>query len=104
MLVNAGIRLGCYSPFKTLLGADREKPSLLQNIAAGSLSGSIAAAASNPMDLVKTQLQAHNSPFSSSSQVIRHVVKNEGVAGLWNGTTPSMVSCSKSIQTLDIGR
>ena len=90
---NAGVRLGCYTPIKTMLGADPEAPSLLRNIAAGSLSGSMAAAASNPMDLVKTQLQAYNSPFRSSSEVIRHLVKTEGVAGLWRGTTPSMVSC-----------
>ncbi|KAK9863634.1 hypothetical protein WJX84_011828 [Apatococcus fuscideae] len=89
-LFYGGVRLGCYTPIKTLLGADPEHLSLLRNIAAGSMSGAMAAAASNPMDLVKTQLQAQNSPFHSSSQVIRHVIKNEGLSGLWNGTAPSM--------------
>lgn len=89
--INAGVRLGGYTPIKGLLGADPEKPFLLRNVAAGSLSGAIAAAAANPMDLIKTQLQAQDSPFRSTSQVVKHVVKTDGLAGLWNGTTPSMV-------------
>ncbi|KAK9822412.1 hypothetical protein WJX74_003136 [Apatococcus lobatus] len=89
-LFYGGVRLGCYTPIKGLLGADPEKTSLLRNIAAGSWSGAMAAAASNPMDLVKTQLQAQDSPFRSTSQVLKHVIKTDGVAGLWNGTTPSM--------------
>lgn len=61
----------------------------IRNITAGCLSGSMAAITSNPMDLVKTKLQTKNSKYTSSLHVIRDVIKEYGVKGLWVGTVPA---------------
>ena len=39
---------------------------------------------------VKTRLQAHGCPHTSSTAVIRDIVATSGVVGLWRGTVPSM--------------
>ena len=49
----AGVRLGAYSPVKALLSRGDESSSLLRNLTAGCISGAVAAAATNPLDLVK---------------------------------------------------
>lgn len=85
------MRLGCYGPTKTLIGANKENPSLVRNIAAGAISGSFASLASNPIDLVKTRLQSKENPYRTSTEVIRGVIQTEGVLGLWRGTVPAMV-------------
>ena len=59
---------------------------------AGCVSGGFAAAVTNPLDLVKTRLQSKDNPYKTIGQVVRAVVKNEGLVGLWAGTIPSVVS------------
>lgn len=76
---------------KTLLGATKENNSLARNILAGSLSGALAAWASNPIDLIKTRLQSKENPHKTSSAVVRHIIKEDGIRGLWAGTIPSTV-------------
>ena len=76
---------------KTALGGDKDNNSLLRNILAGCLSGAFAAAVTNPIDLVKTRLQARDSPFRNAAEVVRYVAKEQGISGLWTGTTPSVV-------------
>ena len=90
----AGVRLGCYRPLKELLGATKENNSMVRNIAAGSLSGALAAWASNPIDLIKTRLQSKDNPQRTSGAVVKHILKEEGLRGLWRGTVPSTVSSS----------
>lgn len=88
----AGVRLGCYGPAKTLLGDTKENKSVVRNIAAGSLSGALAAWASNPIDLIKTRLQSKENPHRTSSAVVKSIVQTDGIRGLWRGTVPSTVS------------
>ena len=88
---HAGARLGTYSPIKAALGGDKEHNNLFRNIAAGCLSGGFAAAVTNPIDLIKTRLQAKGSPYRNAWHVVRSVVAEQGIAGLWAGTTPSVV-------------
>lgn len=88
----AGVRLGCYGPAKTLLGDSKENKSVVRNIAAGSLSGALAAWASNPIDLIKTRLQSKENPHRTSTAVVKSIVQTDGVRGLWRGTVPSTVS------------
>ena len=90
-ICNAGVRLGCYGPMKDLLGATKENNSIVRNIAAGSLSGALAAWATNPVDLVKTRLQSKQNPYKTSSDVVKAIVREDGVKGLWAGTVPSVV-------------
>jgi solute carrier family 25 (mitochondrial uncoupling protein), member 8/9 len=88
---SAGVRLGLYGPVKELYGVSKERPSMLKSIAAGCTSGAIAAAVSNPIDLIKTRLQAQAGGQLTSMQVVRSVVASDGLFGLWKGTVPSMV-------------
>ena len=96
-VIVAGIRLGTYSPLKRALGGDEEHISLLRNLVAGSIAGGVAAAVTNPLDLVKTRLQSKDNPFKTIGQVVSAVMKDEGVVGLWAGTMPSVVGlpCSR---------
>lgn len=89
--IYAGVRLGCYGPAKTALGATKDNNSIVRNIAAGSLSGAMAAWASNPIDLIKTRLQSKENPHKTSAAVVRSIVQTDGVRGLWRGTVPSTV-------------
>lgn len=73
------------------MGATKENKSLLRNIAAGTLSGALAAWAANPLDLVKTRMQSKDNPHKSSTAVIRSVVQEQGLKGLWVGTVPAVV-------------
>jgi solute carrier family 25 protein 34/35 len=70
-------------------------------IAAGITTGSTAALVSNPLDLMKTRMQAQASGknaavgfqhrFSGVAQGFQSLVKNEGVSGLWKGIAPSVL-------------
>ncbi|KAI3425920.1 hypothetical protein D9Q98_007892 [Chlorella vulgaris] len=85
-----GLRIGLYSPLKSAFGADKDSSALLPKVAAGMLSGALAAGISNPTDLVKTQMQKGGGALGGPVAVMARVVRAEGVRGLWVGTTPSM--------------
>ena len=85
---------------KTALGATKENNSIVRNVAAGSLSGALAAWASNPIDLIKTRMQSKENPHRSSAAVVRHILKEDGVRGLWAGTVPSTVGPLDTIHIL----
>ena len=88
MPAHAGLRLGMYAPLKTAFGADTD-PTILKKVAAGSASGAIATLITNPIELLKTRLQSCST--MGPLQVIKKVVKQDGVSGLWKGTMPSAV-------------
>lgn len=88
-----GARLGLYTPIKTMLVPEGQ-PSLNMKVAAGSLSGGLAAAVTSPIELIKTRLQAAgNTPGAATTSmgVIRTVVAADGVVGLWKGAMPGLV-------------
>jgi hypothetical protein len=94
------INVGAYGPIKNILKnlvTDDKQPAIkfFRNITAGCLSGTIAAVASNPVDLCKTKLQAKNSPYTSSFHVIRDVIQHHGIKGLWVGTVPAAIRTGK---------
>lgn len=60
---HTGLRLGLYGPLKTSIGADRDPTNVSGKIAAGLLSGTVAAGAANPMDLVKVWATPHHTVF-----------------------------------------
>jgi hypothetical protein len=78
-----------YAPLKTAFGADTD-PTVLKKVAAGSASGAIATLITNPIELLKTRLQSCST--MGPLQVIKKVIQQDGVAGLWKGTMPSAVS------------
>lgn len=90
-MLYGGLRIGLYAPMKRLLGAEAKESSALgSKVAAGMLSGAIAAGISNPTDLVKTHMQKGGSSKGGPFAVLARIVRAEGVRGLWVGTTPSM--------------
>ncbi len=94
------INLGAYGPIKNILknlvtDDSQATVKFIRNITAGCLSGTIAAVASNPVDLCKTKLQTKNSPYTSSIHVIKDVIKQHGVKGLWVGTVPAAIRTGK---------
>ncbi|GLC45135.1 hypothetical protein PLESTB_000431300 [Pleodorina starrii] len=100
-LLYGGMRLGLYGPCKDMLLVAAEAASggrALQGLAdfglkatAGILSGGIAAGLTSPTELVKTRLQAKGCQQSQGTWgVVRQVVQESGVAGLWRGAVPSM--------------
>lgn len=75
-----------------MLGAEGGQGGLAPKVAAGMLAGALAAGISNPTDLVKTHMQKGGGASGGPFAVLARVVRQEGVQGLWVGTTPSMVS------------
>ena len=59
-------------------------------IVAGMGSGAVAAGLCNPTDLVKTKMQAAGAVGKTSITITKEVFQEEGIRGLWKGTTPSM--------------
>lgn len=85
-----GLRIGLYTPMKSLLGAEGRQGGLASKVAAGMLAGALAAGISNPTDLVKTHMQKGGGASGGPFAVLARIVRQEGVRGLWVGTTPSM--------------
>ena len=76
------------------MGVTSENPSLVRKIAAGSISGGVAAGVTNPLDLVKTRMQSKSNPHKTMGASFKSVLAEGGVKGLWRGSGPSMVSHS----------
>lgn len=70
----------------------RRAPSAGTKVLAGALSGGAAAAISSPTELVKVRLQAAGGGGGSAWAAARAVIAADGVAGLWRGATPGLVS------------
>lgn len=90
-LLYGGLRIGLYSPFKqALTPGEASDPGLLSKVAAGMGSGAVAAGICNPTDLVKTRMQVAGASPKNPLTITAEVIREEGVVGLWKGTTPSM--------------
>ncbi|KAF5838837.1 mitochondrial carrier domain-containing protein [Dunaliella salina] len=100
-LLYGGLRLGLYAPTKRMLVAlqstnpqhqQQAEQGLGLKIMAGSMSGCLAAAITNPTELLKTRLQAPNLKPEQTTTVgvLRAVVAADGVQGLWRGAIPGM--------------
>lgn len=89
-LFHGGLRFGLYAPMKTVIGAEANDPSFIKKVAAGGSAGLIAAAAANPIDLIKTRLQSKQKHDKNIATVFRTVMQEEGFLGLWHGVTLSM--------------
>lgn len=79
-LFYTGVRLGTYDPVKAALGA-KEKPTLWRKILAGIISGSLGAAAANPVEVVKTRIQADPTRYSSTPAAFSNIISTEGLFG-----------------------
>lgn len=87
-LFYAGIRLGTYEPIKHTL-ATPDRPSVWSKVLAGVLSGSLGAAAANPVEVIKTRLQAGQ--FSSTAVAFVTVARQEGATAFGAGLVPHVL-------------
>lgn len=92
-LFYGGLRLGLYSPIKSVLAPDGQA-SFVTKLSSGTLSGAFAAALSSPTELIKTRLQAKSDAPQSIMSIIRQVTQQRGVWGLWQGSLPGMARAS----------
>lgn len=88
-------RLSLYEPIKRLIGgsdAHGLQFSLYKKILAGSMAGGISAIMCNPVELLKTRMQAAEvRVFKHTGEAFMHIIRTEGVRGLWRGMTPSLM-------------
>ena len=73
-----------------------EKPkrkSKLASVVSGAASGALVSACVQPLDVIRTRLQADSAKgqLLSTVSTIRLIVKNHGVRSLWQGTQPTVV-------------
>lgn len=100
---------------------DQTKPNLQFNFAAGALSGSMAAIATLPFDVVKTHRQielgerdlidpAKRSPSDpqNTTQILKKIYRQNGLRGLFSGIVPRVIkvapSCAIMISCYEYGK
>lgn len=92
-------RIGLYDPLVDLIHppANKSKPSMATLMFAGGVTSAIASAMFNPLDLVKTRVQAAGGlstshyQYSNSFAALTNIAQNEGgVGALWRGTLINM--------------
>ena len=62
----------------------------LQHFIAGATGGVVAAALLSPLDILRTRLQARNTVHLRPDLLLKHIVKTEGILGLYRGLLPTM--------------
>ena len=90
-----GLRVGLYPTVKRLFSGEDKEPSLTAKIAAGATTGAIGSSIANPVDMIRTRMQAQAGRtllYPSSLSVVRAVHANEGgIAALWRGVAATAV-------------
>jgi len=95
-------RIGLFHPILDVLHEDHTKsPPVWKRLIAGSISGAVGAIICNPIEIVKTRLQAssiHSKAvgyqgyrYKGFVDSFRVIARDEGIAGLWTGTSISAV-------------
>eukprot|EP00038_Savillea_parva_P022567 m.37936 g.37936 ORF g.37936 m.37936 type:complete len:310 (+) comp5600_c0_seq2:27-956(+) len=90
----SSIRLSLYEPLRNMILTEDEMKNgapLLKKFAAGGTSGAIGAGIANPVDLVKVRMQAAvGSRYPSTWSALKDIYRDEGWAGLYRGTIPTV--------------
>jgi hypothetical protein len=94
-------RIGMFSPVLKMYHPHDSPAPIYKKIAAGITTGSTAALICNPLDIIKTRMQAqaygenanvgYQHPFSGVKDGFKNLLKKEGVLGLWKGVSPSVL-------------
>jgi len=63
------------------------------NLFSGGVAGTVASTITNPLEVIKTQLQSSNAAFSSRSPVAlaKKIFEQDGLSGFWRGLPPTLV-------------
>eukprot|EP01135_Chromosphaera_perkinsii_P003998 Nk52_evm11s266 gene=Nk52_evmTU11s266 len=97
----SSLRIGFYEPTRNIISSiDLLSPvfnhPVTLKLTAGLISGSLAALLSNPVDVIKTRMQAGTGPrppYRTTFHGLAHIARHEGwgLNGLWKGVGPTVV-------------
>lgn len=95
--MNPAITYGSYQRFKEILFPRKKNLSMMELFVLGALSKAVATCLTQPLIVAKVGLQSRppperkGKPFGSFVEVLRFIVENEGVKGLFKGIGPQLV-------------
>ena len=80
----ASLRIGLYSPIKSVIGADQPDASSLRRFAAGALAGLIGCFAGNPFDMLKTRMMAYEGTEARGlGTFAKEIFQHNGIPGFY---------------------
>jgi len=92
--ISSGVRLGFYPTLRDMITGDKEKDALSMWLA-GFLAGAVGFTIANPFFQAKVRLQVTanqpDRPYRSLSDCLHKIGKNEGLTGLFRGSSTLMV-------------
>lgn len=74
-------------------GKEGPKRSKLASVVSGSMSGALVSACVQPLDVVRTRMQADvaHGTFMSSARTVQAIMQHGGLRAMWQGTQPTVV-------------
>ncbi|KAG2457378.1 mitochondrial uncoupling protein 2 [Polypterus senegalus] len=104
----ASVRIGLYDSVKQFYTKGAEHAGIGSRLLAGCTTGAMAVAFAQPTDVVKVRFQAQaninggNRRYQGTVHAYKTIAKEEGVRGLWRGTTPNItrnaiVNCTELV-------
>ncbi|XP_030648190.1 dicarboxylate carrier UCP2 [Chanos chanos] len=103
----ASVRIGLYDSVKQFYTKGSEHVGVGSRLLAGCTTGAMAVAIAQPTDVVKVRFQAQASSgvsrrYHGTMDAYRTIAKEEGIRGLWKGTSPNIarnaiVNCTELV-------
>ncbi|XP_068187219.1 dicarboxylate carrier UCP2-like [Antennarius striatus] len=104
----ASVRIGLYDSVKQFYTKGSDNAGIGSRLLAGCTTGAMAVALAQPTDVVKVRFQAQaRSPgqtrqYCGTMDAYKTIAKEEGIRGLWKGTTPNIarnaiVNCTELV-------
>ncbi|XP_039120038.1 mitochondrial substrate carrier family protein ucpB-like isoform X1 [Dioscorea cayenensis subsp. rotundata] len=89
-LLCGGLRLSLYEPCKSFADSVFGSANIFVKLVSGTISGAIATAVTNPVDVLKVRMQMNMNPQRGPVGELRQIISEEGLKGLWKGVGTSM--------------
>ncbi|MBN3309536.1 UCP2 protein, partial [Amia calva] len=104
----ASVRIGLYDSVKQFYTKGAEHAGIGSRLLAGCTTGAMAVAMAQPTDVVKVRFQAQvgtasgNKRYQGTIDAYKTIAREEGIRGLWRGTTPNIarnaiVNCTELV-------
>ena len=84
------IRLGCYSPIKQVIGADKDSAHFFMKFLAGSMSGTLGVLVGNPFDVLKTLAITDTQNKMPISKLMTQMYNQQGINGFYRGVSANI--------------
>ncbi|KAG7025553.1 Mitochondrial substrate carrier family protein ucpB, partial [Cucurbita argyrosperma subsp. argyrosperma] len=85
-----GLRLGLYEPSKYASDLVFGSTNIFVKIGSGAISGAVATALTNPVEVLKVRLQMNPNSTRGPIKEMSKIVSEEGLKALWRGVGPAM--------------